>query len=83
MEPRERKRAKRDKATPEQVKRQNQWLKEKKIKYVIIANFNTGDSWTTLKYQRGTRPDADRMRKDWKNFTKELRKVYKRSWDCL
>lgn len=72
-------RAKRDKATPEQVKRQNQWLKEKKIKYVIIANFNTGDSWTTLKYPRGTRPDADRMRKDWKNFTKELRKVYKKA----
>ena len=73
------KRAKRDKATPEQVKRQNQWLKEKKIKYVIIANFNTGDSWTPLKYPRGPRPDADRMRKDWKNFTKELRKVYKKA----
>lgn len=70
-----RNRAKRDKVTPEQVKRQNQWLK---IKYVIIANFNTGDSWTTLKYPRGTRPDADRMRKDWKKFLRLMDENYKK-----
>lgn len=61
------KRAKRQKATPEQMSRQNQWNKEKNTRYVILANFHTGDAWTTLKYPRGTRPDADRMRADWKN----------------
>lgn len=51
-------RAKKIKATPEQMARQNQWTREKKEKYLILANFRTGDVWVTLKYPRGTRPDS-------------------------
>lgn len=72
------KRAKRQKATPEQMSRQNQWNKEKNIRYVILANFHTGDAWTTLKYPRGTRPNADRMRKDWKKFRRLMAAYYKK-----
>ena len=32
----------------------------------------------TLKYPRGTRPDADRIKRDWKVFTTEMRKLYKK-----
>lgn len=72
------KRAKRQKATPEQMSRQNQWNKEKNLRYVILANFHTGDAWTTLKYPRGTRPDADRMRADWKKFRRLMTAYYKK-----
>lgn len=72
------KRAKRQKATPEQMSRQNQWNKEKNTRYVILANFHTGDAWTTLKYPRGTRPDADRMRADWKKFRRLMTAYYKK-----
>ena len=54
------KRAKRRKATPEQMKRQNQWIKETKVRRLIKANFRPGDLWETLKYPKGTRkPFAD------------------------
>ena len=71
-------RAKKIKATPEQMARQNQWTREKKEKYLILANFRTGDVWVTLKYPRGTRPDAERIKRDWKVFTTEMRKLYKK-----
>lgn len=71
-------RAKKIKATPEQMARQNQWTREKKEKYLILANFRTGDVWVTLKYPRGTRPDADRIKRDWKVITTEMRKLYKK-----
>lgn len=50
------KREKRRKATPEQMARQNQWTRQKKMTYTIRANFKSGDSWITLKYPRGTKP---------------------------
>lgn len=74
------KRAKRQKATPEQMSRQNQWNKEKNTRYVILANFHTGDAWTTLKYPRGMRPDADRMRADWKKIQTSNDCILQEAW---
>ena len=67
------KRAKRKKATPEQIRKQNQMNKEKKLRRLIKANFFPLDLWCTLKYPRGVRPPLERVRKDIKNFLDKMR----------
>lgn len=77
------KREKRRKATPEQMARQNQWTRQKKMTYTIRANFKSGDSWITLKYPRGTKPDPEMMKKHWKSFSDKLREYYKKNGHVL
>lgn len=71
------KRAKRKKATPEQVKRQNQWNKEKKVRRLIKANFQPGDLWETLKYPKGTRKPLSDVVADMSEFLKQVRREYR------
>lgn len=70
------KRAKRAKATPEQIRRQNQRNKEKRIQRTIQANFRPGDHWITLKYPKGTRKPLKEIKRDFKEFRRLLRKHY-------
>lgn len=70
------KRAKKKKATPEQIKKQNQANKEKKMKRLIKANFTEGDYWLTLKYPKGTRKDLEEVKKDLKKFISNMRRQY-------
>ena len=72
------KRAPRKKATPEQIKKQNQKNREKLVRRLMLINFKQGDYWITLKYKKGCRPPTDRVEKDVGNFIKRLRKRYKR-----
>lgn len=72
------KRAKRVKATPEQIKKQNQKNKEKNMHRLIQANFDEGDLWVTLKYPKGYRPGIEEIKKDKSDFLKALRKEYKK-----
>ena len=72
------KRAKRRKATPEQVNRQNQWNRETKVRRLIKANFCEGDLWMTLKYPKGIRKPFDEVKEDMRRFREELRKEYKK-----
>lgn len=71
-------RAKKRKATPEQVKKQNQLNKEKKMRRLIMANFEEGDYWCTLKYTKGTRKETEEVKKDLKKFIETLRRNYRK-----
>ena len=43
-------REKKKKATPEQIKKQNQWMKVRKVRRLIKWNFTEGDYWLTFTY---------------------------------
>ena len=50
-------REKREKATPEQIAKQNQRNREKKARRLIKANFEENDYWVTLTYRKEERPE--------------------------
>lgn len=72
------KRTPRKKATPEQIKKQNQYNKEKRERRKIKANFGVSDYWITLTYIKGERPNEGEAVEDLKRFLRKLRKAYKR-----
>ena len=41
--------------TKEQIRKQNQWVREKLMRRLIKANFSPNDLWVTLKYPKGCR----------------------------
>lgn len=71
------KRSKRQKATPEIIKKQNQRNREKRMRRTIKANFTEGDLWVTLKYPKGTRKDVREVKDDLKKYISTLRRRYK------
>lgn len=77
------KRGKRKKATPEQVSRQNQWNRIKKMRRLMKQNFLPGDLWVTLKYKRGTRKPLGEVLKDFKKFREFLRRFYRKLGEQL
>ena len=68
----------RKKATPEQIQKQNQLNREKKMRRLIKANFLPDDLWETLKYPKGTRKPIVEVKKDLKDFIDSMRKAYKK-----
>ncbi len=77
------KRTKRKKATPEQIKLQNQLNKEKRVRRLIKANFGENDYWITLKYPAKTRLKIEEVKKHMKKFLDKTRRDYKRKEDQL
>jgi len=77
------KRRKRKKATPEQVKRQNQYNREKAVRRLMKANFDKGDIWATVKYPAGTRKPVGEVKKDLRAFLSALRRAYKKRGGAL
>lgn len=73
------KRAEKKKATPEQIKKQNQLNKEKRMRRVIKANFLAEDYWMTLKYPEGTKKKLEEIEKDLRNFLARMRQAYKKA----
>ncbi|MDO5575319.1 MAG: hypothetical protein Q4G60_15220 [bacterium] len=71
------KRSKRVKATPEQIKKQNQYYREKLMRRKIKANFQMSDMWTCLKYPKGIRKPVAEVKKDMKKFLDQMRRAYK------
>lgn len=71
-------RAPRQKLTPEQVARQNQLNKEKKVRRLIKANFGPNDYWVTFKYPKGTRPSIERVKRDFGRCIAKLRRLFKK-----
>lgn len=71
-------RAPRKKASPEQMKKQNQRNREKYCIRIMRANFFPDDLWVTLEFPRGTRKKAKELKKIRKDFFDRLRKVYKK-----
>lgn len=77
------KRAKRKKATPEQIKKQNQSNREKKMRRLMKRNFFPGDLWCTLKYPKGKRIPLGEIKKHLERFLKLMRKEYKKANDIF
>lgn len=77
------KRASRTKPTPEQIKKNNRKVREKKMRRLIKANFSEGDLWTTLKYSAGTRKNVEEVQKDLSKFLRQLRGKYKKQDEAL
>lgn len=71
------KRAKRKKATPEQMARQNQWKKEALVRRKIKANFSPGDLWQTHKYPKGTRITYEQVKDHLTKYQRQMRREYK------
>lgn len=73
------KRAKKKKATPDQIKKQNQANREKKMRRLIGANFQKDDLWATMKYPKGTRKTVGEVMKDVRNFNTAMRKAFRKA----
>lgn len=72
------KRKKKVKATPEQIKKQNQQNREKNVRRLIKANFFPDDLWVTLKYPAGKRKPVWEVKKEFENFLDRLRYRYRK-----
>lgn len=74
------KRSTKQKRTPEDIKRQNETNRWKKIQRLILANFKEGDWHLILKYKKSERPptykEAVRQRK---KFIDAMREIYKKA----
>lgn len=64
------------KATPEQIRKQNQWRKEKLVLRLLRGNFGRGDLWVTFKFPKGTRMSGKELKAVRKELLKDLRKAY-------
>ncbi len=72
------KRAVKKKATPAQIKKQNQINKENRLRRTLQLNFYENDLWVCLKYPAGTRKAYKDVQDDFKKFTKRMRSEYKK-----
>lgn len=73
------KRQEKRKATPEQVKRQNQFNRTKRLRRMIKANFKEDDLYWTLTFRKEKRPDGIEEAKEiWKKLQRKLRDECKR-----
>lgn len=72
------KRAPKSRATPEQIKKQNQWKRETLVRRTIDLNFEPYDLWTTLKYPEGTRLTVEEVKKHLRSFWGKMGRRYKK-----
>lgn len=72
------KREKRDKPSPEVIKRQNQWKKERDIRRLIKWNFGKNDYWITLTYPKGYRPPLKEIISDIQKMIRKTRERYRK-----
>lgn len=74
------KREKKQKRTPEDVRRQNERNRWKRVQRIILANFHEGDWHLILKYTKGTNPeDYKEAKKHLKKFIEKMRAAYKKA----
>lgn len=77
------KRGKKEKPTPEQIKKQNQRNRENRVRRLIKRNFCPNDLWVTLKYQAGVRKPPGEVKKEFRAFLDSLRREYKKRGEPL
>ena len=76
------KREKRKKASPEDIKRQNKWKRERDLRRLIKWNFGKYDYWMTITYRKGDRPAWEQMKKDLGKLIRKVRTKYrKKGWE--
>lgn len=71
-------RTRKRKATEEDIRRQNQWKKERDLRRLIKWNFRESDYWVTLTYRKGERPDLEKMVKDIRQMIQKVKRRYRR-----
>ncbi|MCD8286183.1 MAG: hypothetical protein LUD50_03025 [Clostridia bacterium] len=73
-------RQKKRQRTPEDIARQNQRNKERKVQRLILANFHEGDWHLILSYRKDERPDSmEAAKKDVQKFLQQMRRAYKKA----
>ncbi len=72
------KRQKRKKPTAEQIKKQNQYNRERNLRRLIKENFRENDYWALLTYIKGYRTDIKSAKKDLSKFIRKLRAGYRK-----
>ena len=72
------KRAPKQKRTPEDIERQNQYQRTKTVRHLIKANFKEGDYWTTLTYTKDTSRTIQEVSQDVSKFLGHMRYQYKK-----
>lgn len=72
-------RKKRKKPTPEQIKKRNQWNKERKARHKLRTWFRKNDYLVTLTYRKEERPqDMRQAKKELADFVRRVRRGYRR-----
>lgn len=78
------KRQEKKKLTPEQMRRVNQYTKERKARWRIRLYFDTDDYFICLTYKKQNRPeDMEAAKKDFKKFIDKVRDEYKKRGEKL
>lgn len=72
-----RKRAKKKKATPDEIRAANERTAKKKLRRLINTNFEQGDIHLILTYKKELRPTPEESRKIIRNFRDKLARRYK------
>lgn len=72
------KRGDRKKPTKEDIKRQNQWKRERDLRRIIKWNFQKMDYWMTITYRKGERPSWMQMLKDIQQLLRTVRRKYQK-----
>lgn len=73
------KRGKRKKASREEIRKQNQWKRERDLRRVIKWNFKKNDYWMTITYEKGKRPGYKQMIEDMQKLIRAVRKEYRKN----
>ena len=74
------KRRKKKEPTPEDVKKQNDKRKARRLQMLILRNFMEGDWYLTLTYRKEERPESiEEAKKQRKKFIRDLRKQYRKA----
>lgn len=68
----------RERATPDQIARQNHQNRVRKIWQLIRGNYSEGDRWVTVTYRKGERPDWETGLKQLATFRRRVSYWYKK-----
>lgn len=73
-------RRKKRKATPEDIKKQNQRMRERRARWMLREHFEEADVFVTLTYRKEDRPaDMEAASKDWELCRRRLKALYKKA----
>lgn len=65
--------------TAEDIRRQNQWKRERDVRRLIKWNFKKNDYWLTVTYRKGDRPSGAQMQKDVQKLIRKVREKYRKA----
>lgn len=76
------KREKKKKKTPEEVEKQNRWIRKRNLRRIMELNFRGGDYHVTLTCAKDKRPELEEALKVIRSFRDKLSKAYKKQgWE--